>query len=134
MKMRHAKGVPCPHNKGFSIEVERAIDIECLACKHILRKDPELKKKFDNMDPNIKADLNRKKREEEEEDDYKYNPMATETFIPERDNTGTSKNPICPKCRLRMVKRIRKDGTGKFWGCVKFPKCRFSRSYFKANK
>jgi ribosomal protein L37AE/L43A len=32
--------------------------------------------------------------------------------------------PICPKCGAEMVFREKKDGSGSFWGCASFPKCR----------
>ena len=39
-------------------------------------------------------------------------------------------SPTCPKCRMRMVKRVARQGAqaGKeFWGCVAYPKCTGTR-------
>lgn len=41
------------------------------------------------------------------------------------------KDPVCPKCGSRMIKRTAEKGmrTGEqFWGCSKFPACRSTRS------
>ena len=122
MKTRHAKGVPCPHNKGFSIEVERAIDIECLACKHILRKDPELKKKFDSTDPNIIGNKERKKkatkREQWRDPNIPYKEKPSYVII----------RPKCPKCTSAMKVRVNKAKGTRFWGCNRYPTCKGTKS------
>ena len=35
-------------------------------------------------------------------------------------------NPDCPKCGMRMVKRISKYGT--FYGCSQYPNCKSTKS------
>jgi len=38
-----------------------------------------------------------------------------------------NENPTCPKCGAQMVLRVAKFGSnagGKFWGCIKYPKCK----------
>lgn len=40
-------------------------------------------------------------------------------------------NPTCPKCQSAMVERMAKNGDYKnkaFWGCIRYPKCRGTRS------
>lgn len=36
----------------------------------------------------------------------------------------TQQNPPCPKCNGPTVERQRRDGTGSFYGCKKFPRCK----------
>ena len=120
--MRHGSGIPCPHNKGFSITVKRAIDIDCLACKHILRTQPEIKGEFDKTDPNIIADKRRKKKALKKE-------QWRDPSIPYREKpTYMNKVPKCPKCKSKMARRVRRSDGARFWGCIQYPNCMGSKS------
>ena len=104
MKTRHAKGVPCPHNKGFSI------------------KDPELKKKFDSTDPNIIGNKERKKkatkREQWRDPNIPYKEKPSYVII----------RPKCPKCTSAMKVRVNKAKGTRFWGCNRYPTCKGTKS------
>jgi restriction system protein len=43
--------------------------------------------------------------------------------------------PTCPNCEVKLVERIQKNGKNigqKFWGCVNFPRCRYTLQMAKA--
>lgn len=44
-----------------------------------------------------------------------------------KDDVGA--DPLCPKCNSEMSVRERKDGSGKFWSCTMFPKCKGTRPF-----
>ena len=128
MKTRHAKGVPCPHNKGFSIEVERAIDIGCLSCKHILRTNPEAKKKFDKADPNAKAERDKKRNATKKE----QRALWRDPKIPYKEKPSYMRTvPPCPKCKCKMAVRVNKANGARFWGCTTYPSCKGTRTMSK---
>ncbi len=37
--------------------------------------------------------------------------------------------PTCPNCKIKLVKRMRKDTRRLFWGCISYPECRFNMDY-----
>jgi len=37
--------------------------------------------------------------------------------------------PTCPNCKIKLVKRKRKDTGRIFWGCISYPECRFNMDY-----
>lgn len=37
--------------------------------------------------------------------------------------------PTCPHCKIKLVKRMRKDTRRLFWGCISYPECRFKMDY-----
>jgi restriction system protein len=45
---------------------------------------------------------------------------------------GDYRTPTCPQCGIKMTLRNGVDGNRAFWGCVKFPKCRATLVYKKA--
>lgn len=45
---------------------------------------------------------------------------------------GDYRTPTCPQCGIKMTLRNGVDGKRAFWGCVKFPKCRSTLVYKKA--
>jgi hypothetical protein len=44
--------------------------------------------------------------------------------MPEDDPFGDEAAPKCPKCGGEMKRRTRRDGSGEFWGCIRYPECR----------
>lgn len=54
--------------------------------------------------------------------------VSSETVLDiEVSNEKKSNVPLCPECKLPMVKRLSKKGANigkEFWGCSTFPKCR----------
>lgn len=47
--------------------------------------------------------------------------------LKERPEKNIGDNAICPRCRSNLVERTNRKTGEKFWGCSKFPKCRFVR-------
>jgi restriction system protein len=45
---------------------------------------------------------------------------------------GDYRTPTCPQCGIKMTLRQGVDGKRAFWGCIKFPKCRSTLVYKKA--
>jgi ssDNA-binding Zn-finger/Zn-ribbon topoisomerase 1 len=43
----------------------------------------------------------------------------------------TDNNPICPHCNVDMVLRIGTKGKPNFWGCVNFPRCRYTEQIIR---
>ncbi|HXS53987.1 MAG TPA: restriction endonuclease [Usitatibacter sp.] len=39
---------------------------------------------------------------------------------------GDFMTPTCPSCGIKMVERVAQKTGEKFWGCVRFPNCRFT--------
>lgn len=37
--------------------------------------------------------------------------------------------PICPRCDIPLLLKSRRDKTGKFWGCMNYPRCNAISSY-----
>jgi len=50
--------------------------------------------------------------------------------IPTNNNVRKDNSPVCPKCGNPLVVRVARKGSRagqKFWGCTKFPDCRFTK-------
>jgi hypothetical protein len=53
-----------------------------------------------------------------------------------RNLIENQRSPVCPRCGEAMVLRTAKHGPnpgGQFWGCPKYPQCRFTRDVDHAN-
>jgi len=57
--------------------------------------------------------------------------IKNDTSLQKNTVVVTDSAPHCPKCGSKMVLRTAKRGTvGKqFWGCILFPKCRYTMAY-----
>jgi hypothetical protein len=132
MKTRHGKGIHCPHNKGFSIEVIKAGDIDCLACKHILRNDPEAKEAFDKLIVDEKNRLKSLMKPESYKKSWQQKKReAAKVRSVERVTIGdfySHSVPPCPKCKKAMIKRVNTAKNTQFWGCTQYPKCKGTRN------
>jgi restriction system protein len=50
-------------------------------------------------------------------------------YVPDDFEVGKPGMLICPECNGELIKR--KGRRGAFWGCSRFPKCRFTQDYIK---
>lgn len=54
---------------------------------------------------------------------------AKKALLQEFLNSTDFKTPTCPNCEVKLVERTSKKGKSigdKFWGCVNFPRCRYT--------
>lgn len=51
----------------------------------------------------------------------------------EDEGVKTIPDYICPSCNNELVVRVSSIGDEKFWGCSKFPACRYTDTFYEEN-
>ena len=111
-KEPYIKKIPFTHIKGFDcghvhvVETEKLHYVDCHACIAHIQEDVELVKK--RTDHRLQEERKRLKK------------------VRKKLRKQYPNNPDCPKCGMRMVKRISKYGT--FYGCSQYPNCKSTKS------
>jgi len=99
------------NNKSFVRDLKSTVQNEC--------------RKLDEKRYEIVNEIKKSKFEKIEISKQEIREIVEEEFNFIKDTF----QPICPKCKIHMLLKSKKDGSNKFWGCSNYPFCKCTSTY-----